>query len=196
MKVKKTIASLLIVISLAYSMLFQSISVSANKVATTKGEKAKCMIVDMSDLQVNHVIRYDSVPRAIQSLSKDFAVSSGQVGTIHSIGQIVDFRKIIPDKATIKNITIYCPTHTRMSKSKYTVIEDYVITNVETNKSATIPFWVTDEPSEKSKTGKFKGQEANVRFLVRLKGRILQQYSGLDGFTVSGGKMIIEYEEK
>jgi hypothetical protein len=40
-----------------------------------------------------------------------------------------------------------------------------------------------------------KTDVTNVKFLVRIEGRILQQYTGMDGFTVVGGKMIVEYEE-
>lgn len=34
-------------------------------------------------------------PQATKTLSKDYATSSGQTGVITSIGQIVDFRKMI-----------------------------------------------------------------------------------------------------
>ena len=34
---------------------------------------------------------------------------------------------------------------------------------------------------------------ANVKFLVKIQGKIIQQYTGMDGFTVFGGKMIVTY---
>ena len=65
-------------------------------------------------------------------LSKDYATSSGQTGVIKSVGQIVDFSKVIQEGATIKSITIYCPTGTRVTQSKYTTINNYLVTDLDT----------------------------------------------------------------
>ena len=37
------------------------------------------------------------------------------------------------------------------------------------------------------------GASTNVKFLVKIQGKIIQQYTGMDGFTVFGGKMIVTY---
>ena len=50
-------------------------------------------------------------------------------------------------------------------------------------------------PSSKSTSTALAGKAANIRFLVQIQGKILQQYTGMDGFTVFGGKMIVTYSE-
>lgn len=46
-----------------------------------------------------------------------------------------------------------------------------------------------------SKTTALAGEAANTKWLVKIQGNVLMQYTGMDGFTVNGGsKMIIEYK--
>ena len=63
----------------------------------------------------------------------------------------------------------------------------------ETGTTATVSFKQTNSPSSTSKTTAFSGEAANVKFLVKIQGKIIQQYTGMDGFTVFGGKMIVTY---
>ena len=155
----------------------------------------KTIVVDMKDVLSGDVTTLATSPSKTKTLSKDYATSSGQTGIITSIGQIVDFSSVIPEGATIQSITIYCPTGTKVTQSKYTTINNYLITDLDTSDSITIPFQTTNNPSSKSTSTALAGKPANVRFLVQIQGRILQQYTGMDGFTVFGGKMIVTYHE-
>lgn len=152
----------------------------------------KTIIVDMEDVLSGDAVTLATSPQATKTLSKDYATSSGQTGVITSIGQIVDFRSVIPEGATIQNITLYCPTGTRVTQSRYTAINNYLVTDLDTGDTTTIPFQVTSNPSSKNTSTALAGKPANVRFLVQIQGRILQQYTG---FTVFGGKMIVAYRE-
>lgn len=181
---------------MAFSVIFSSVGTkTVNAAETMENENTKFVVVDMNDVIDGEAVAYATNPTATKVLSKDYASSTGQTGTIYSIGQNVDFSKVIPNGATIKSITIYCPTGTKVTQSKYTTIKNYVITSYATNTSATVPFQQTSKPSSTNKTTAFEGEAANVKFLVRIEGRILQQYTGMDGFTVFGSKMIVEYEE-
>ncbi len=155
----------------------------------------KTIIVDMEDVLSGDAVTLATSPQATKILSKDYATSSGQTGVITSIGQIVDFSRVIPEGATIQSITIYCPTGTKVTQSKYTTINNYLVTDLDTADPITIPFQVTSNPSSKNTSTELAGKPANVRFLVQIQGRILQQYTGMDGFTVFGGKMIVTYRE-
>ena len=160
----------------------------------SKGE-LKTVVIDTEDVLSGDATVLAASPSSTKTLSKDYATSSGQTGVITSIGQIVDFRSVIPEGATIQSITLYCPTGTRVTQSKYTAINNYLVTDLDTGDATTIPFQVTSSPSSKDTSTVLAGKPANVRFLVQIQGRILQQYTGMDGFTVFGGKMIVTYRE-
>lgn len=155
----------------------------------------KTVVIDMEDVLSGDATVLATSPSKTKTLSKDYATSSGQTGVITSIGQIVDFRSVIPEGATIQSITLYCPTGTRVTQSKYTAINNYLVTDLDTGDTTTIPFQVTSNPTSKNTSTALAGKPANVRFLVQIQGRILQQYTGMDGFTVFGGKMIVTYRE-
>ena len=58
-----------------------------------------------------------------------------------------------------------------------------------------VSFVKTNSPSSTSKTTALAGEAANTKWLVKIQGNVLMQYTGMDGFTVNGGsKMIIEYK--
>lgn len=160
----------------------------------SKGE-LKTVVIDMEDVLSGDAATLATSSSVTKILSKDYATSSGQTGVITSIGQIVDFRSLIPEGATIQSITLYCPTGTRVTQSKYTTINNYLVTDLDTGDTTTIPFQITSSPSSKNISTALAGKPANVRFLVQIQGRILQQYTGMDGFTVFGGKMIVAYRE-
>lgn len=166
----------------------------ANAFDLSEGE-LKTVVIDMEDVLSGDTSVLATSPSKTKTLSKDYATSSGQTGVITSIGQIVDFRSLIPEGATIQSITLYCPTGTRVTQSKYTAINNYLVTDLDTGDTTTIPFQVTSNPSSKNTSTALAGKPANVRFLVQIQGRILQQYTGMDGFTVFGGKMIVTYRE-
>ena len=179
---------------MAFAIMFSPVgAATVNAAEALEKEGTEVVVIDMNDVIDGEAIVYAADPTASKVLSKDYATSTGQTGTIYSIGQNVDFSGVIPDGATIKSVTIYCPTGTKVTQSKYTTIKNYVITSYATNTSATVPFQQTSKPSSTNKTTAFEGEAANVKFLVRIEGRILQQYTGMDGFTVFGGKMIVEY---
>ena len=76
------------------------------------------------------------------------------------IGQNVDFSSIIPQGSVIRSITIYCPTGTRVTQSKYTTINNYLISSYETGTTATVSFKQTNSPSSTSKTTAFQEEAA------------------------------------
>lgn len=166
----------------------------ANASDLSEGE-LKTVVIDMEDVLSGDAVTLATSSSVTKTLSKDYATSSGQTGVITSIGQIVDFRSLIPEGATIQSITLYCPTGTRVTQSKYTTINNYLVTDLDTGDTTTIPFQITSSPSSKNTSTELAGKPANVRFLVQIQGRILQQYTGMDGFTVFGGKMIVTYRE-
>lgn len=161
--------------------------------AEQENNELKTVMVDMKDVATGDAIVYASTSTSTKTLSKDYATSTGQTGAITSIGQNVDFSSIIPQGSVIESITIYCPTGTRVTQSKYTTINNYLISSYETGTTATVSFKQTNSPSSTSKTTAFSGEAANVKFLVKIQGKIIQQYTGMDGFTVFGGKMIVTY---
>lgn len=166
-----------------------------NVIAAEKqtGNELKTVVVDMEDVVTGDVMVCATSSSKTKTLSKDYATSTGQTGVITSIGQNVDFSSYIPEGSTIESITIYCPTGTKVTQSKYTTINNYLITSYKTGTVATVPFKKTSNPSSTSKTTAFAGQAGNVKFLVQIQGTILKQYTGMDGFTVYSGKMIVTY---
>ena len=168
---------------------------TVENVSVTSEEGLKTVVVDMEDVMSEDAAPLAAALSATKTLTKDYATSSGQTGVITSPGQVVDFSSVIPEGAIIQSITIYCPTGTKVTQSKYTSINDYVITSLETGTVAVVPFKVASTPSSTSTTTAFAGEKANVRFLVQIRGKILQQYTGMDGFTVFGGKMTVTYRQ-
>lgn len=171
-----------------------STEMEANAFDVSEGE-LKTVVINMEDVLSGEASVFAASQSKEKTLSKDYATSSGQTGVITSIGQIVDFRSVIPEGATIQSITLYCPTGTRVTQSKYTAINNYLVMDLDTGDTTTIPFQVTSNPSSKNTSTALAGKPANVRFLVQIQGRILQQYTGMDGFTVFGGKMLVTYRE-
>lgn len=126
-------------------------------------------------------------------LDKDSGRLFNQTGTVTSIGQYVDFTKVLPTNARVISITIYCPTSVKVTQGKFTSINSFIISN-GTN-TASVMFQKTNSPSSKSKTTAFAGQPASLKWFVQIQGKVLSNYTGMDGFTVYGGcKMIIEYQ--
>lgn len=178
-----------------YAFAAEKTPETKTNVSSLSEDKLKTVIVDIEDVLSEDTMVFATSTSETKTLSKDYATSSGQTGVITSVGQIVDFSKVIQEGATIKSITIYCPTGTRVTQSKYTTINNYLITDIESGDTITIPFQTTNNPSSKSTSTALAGKSANIRFLVQIQGKILQQYTGMDGFTVFGGKMIVTYSE-
>ena len=135
-----------------------------------------------------------TTPSLRSVLSKDAAYSNGATGTITSTGQYVDLSKIIPEGSEIKGITIYCPTTTKVTQSTYTTIDNYLIKHPEKDDAASVKFQKTNSPRTSNKTTALNNLSAGTKLFVQLEGNVLRQASGLDGFTVMGGEMIIEYQ--
>lgn len=161
-------------------MIFSMSGVSVKAAQLQENNELKTVMVDMKDVATGDAIVYASTSTSTKTLSKDYATSTGQTGAITSIGQNVDFSSIIPQGSVIESITIYCPTGTRVTQSKYTTINNYLISSYETGTTATVSFKQTNSPSSTSKTTAFSGEAANVKFLVKIQGKIIQQYTGMD----------------
>ena len=99
---------------MAFAVMFSSAgTATVNAAEALEKEGTEVVVIDMNDVIDGEAIVYAADPTASKVLSKDYATSTGQTGTIYSIGQNVDFSGVIPDGATIKSITIYCPTGTK-----------------------------------------------------------------------------------
>lgn len=166
-------------------------TLASEYIPTTDDNKVKSIEVPIEDVLDTSL--YATNPTNISILSKDFA-SSKATGKVLSIGQYVDLTKVIPAKSKVVSITIYCPTDTRVTQSQFTTIDNYLISYDGSPSSATVKFQKTDSPTATSKTTFFKDKDANVKWFVQLEGTILKQQTGMDGFTIFGSKMIIEYK--
>lgn len=176
-----------LILTLIMFLSFPVTSFAAEAEATENSE-IKTVEVALAD-----VIQPFANATAKKVLGKDFANSSG-TGKIISPGQIVDFTNAVPAGSTIVSVKIYCPTAARRSQSPYTTIDNYVLTHLDSGIQSTVKFQVTDNPSTISTTTFFANQAASSRWIVQLEGTILMQYTGMDGFTVYGSTMIIEYK--
>lgn len=176
---KSKIFTKIIASAMSVMMIFSMSGVSVKAAQLQENNELKTVMVDMKDVATGDAIVYASTSTSTKTLSKDYATSTGQTGAITSIGQNVDFSSIIPQGSVIESITIYCPTGTRVTQSKYTTINNYLISSYETGTTATVSFKQTNSPSSTSKTTAFSGEAANVKFLVKIQGKIIQQYTGM-----------------
>ncbi|MBE6051387.1 MAG: hypothetical protein E7214_12255 [Clostridium sp.] len=168
-------------------MTATNVAVLSSKTTVAKAEEVKTAEVSLNDPS----LRGGATSKASKIVAKDFATSQGRTGAITSIGQIVDFSKAIPAGSRVVSVTVYCPTGSKVTQSKYTSINSYIISNG--NKQASVKFVKTGSPSSESKTTAFAGELANTKWILKIQGNVFMQYTGMDGFTVYGSKMIIEY---
>ena len=161
---KSKIFTKIIASAMSVMMIFSMSGVSVKAAQLQENNELKTVMVDMKDVATGDAIVYASTSTSTKTLSKDYATSTGQTGAITSIGQNVDFSSIIPQGSVIESITIYCPTGTRVTQSKYTTINNYLISSYETGTTATVSFKQTNSPSSTSKTTAFSGEAANVKF--------------------------------
>jgi hypothetical protein len=186
MKLKKIIS--LFVTALMVSTLSTTV-LAAEPIATQNND------VKQIEVSLDNVIKSSRTASTsyTEELSRDLAYSKqGQTGTINSIGQYVDFSKVLPKDSKVVSITIYCPTDVKVSQGKFTSINSYIIRSGSDN--TTVKFQKTDRPSIENKTTYFAGSPANVKWFIQVQGTVIKQYTGMDGFTIYGGKMIIEYK--
>lgn len=125
--VKSKIFTKIIASAMSVMMIFSMSGVSVKAAQLQENNELKTVMVDMKDVATGDAIVYASTSTSTKTLSKDYATSTGQTGAITSIGQNVDFSSIIPQGSVIESITIYCPTGTRVTQSKYTTINNYLM---------------------------------------------------------------------
>lgn len=166
-------------------------TLASKYIPTTDDNEVKSIEVPLEDVLDTSL--YAINPTNTSVLSKDFATSAGQTGKVTSIGQYIDLTKVIPAKSKVVSITIYCPSDIKVTQSQFTTIDNYLI-SYDGSTSTAVKFQKTNNPTSTSKTTFFKDKDANVRWFVQLEGTILKQHTGMDGFTVFGSKMIIEYK--
>ena len=123
---KSKIFTKIIASAMSVMMIFSMSGVSVKAAQLQENNELKTVMVDMKDVATGDAIVYASTSTSTKTLSKDYATSTGQTGAITSIGQNVDFSSIIPQGSVIESITIYCPTGTRVTQSKYTTINNYL----------------------------------------------------------------------
>lgn len=126
---KSKIFTKIIASAMSVMMIFSMSGVSVKAAQLQENNELKTVMVDMKDVATGDAIVYASTSTSTKTLSKDYATSTGQTGAITSIGQNVDFSSIIPQGSVIESITIYCPTGTRVTQSKYTTINNYLISS-------------------------------------------------------------------
>lgn len=81
----------------------------------------------------------------------------------------------------------------KVTQSTYTAILNWCI-EAPTGHTDVIKFVKTNSPGSQSKSTLLSGKYASGIYYVRIEGRILNNVTGFDGFTVNGGsKMIVEY---
>lgn len=178
------------ILSLVLSLLMVSVSsISAFAAEPVAEKNSNTKQIEVSLEEVLSSVASSSYTK---DLSKDYATSTGQTGTITSVGQYVDFSQVLPAGSKVVSITMYCPTSVTVTQSKYTTINSFIISNG--SKDTALKFLRTNAPTSECKTTFFADASANVKWLIKIQGQILMQYTGMDGFTVFGGsKMIIEY---
>lgn len=170
------------------AMMACSLSFSA-LAAPAAAEEVKTIEIAMED-----VIDYQAT-RALsanKTLTKDSATTF-TTGIITSVGQVVDLSRDLPAGATVTKVTIYCPSSVKVTQSRFTSIENFLIDNGD--KEVTVKFWQTDRPPTTSSTTVLNGNPNNLKWIVKVQGKTAMNESGMDGFTVGGGcKLIVEYK--
>lgn len=170
--------------------VIMAVSMSISAMAAPETNETKTVVVSIEDVIDNTSTRAAS---ATKSLAKDSATLYS-TGTITSVGQVIDVSSVLPKNATVTNVTIYCPKSVKITQSRFTAIENYIISNSAAK--ATVKFWQTDTPPSTSKTKSLNGlvTTANSKWTIQVQGRVAMNETGFDGFTVNaGGKLIIEY---
>lgn len=129
------------------------------------------------------------------TLGKDTGRLFNTTGKVYGVGQYLDLTDELPENSIIENVTIYCPTNVKVSKGMFTVLDDFTLTTAEGE--GTVEFWKTNDPSYRNETSELNGTDASTLWYIQVDGTVIQNYTGMDGFTMyPGAKLIIEYTEK
>ncbi len=186
----KKLVNKIVSITLCATMLFSIGSVSA--FAKTADETVHTIEIDLTDYLVSA-----AASTADLTLGKHMASKSG-TGAVYSLSESFNL-STLPTGAKVVSVTAYYPTRVSTSQSTFTAITDFEITNVASNRAILIPFLVTDPNvlgrlDSRCTSTLLAGADAKTTWKIRIKGTILQNLSGFDGFTVWGGaKVIVTY---
>lgn len=100
----------------------------------------------------------------------------------------------LPSNAKITNVQAWNPSKSNISQGKYTAIEKIQV-HCGSNKSGFFKFWVTSAPtlSYPCNTTGLNGLNPNNTYTIEISGRVLSNYTGMDGFTIRGTKVRVTY---
>lgn len=154
--------------------------------AVQEVKRVEVAVEDVIDLPATRALS------ATKTLVKDSATNFG-TGITTSVGQIVDLSGALPTGASVTNVTIYCPKSVKVTQSRFTAIENFILSNG--SKNVSVKFWVTDNPTSTSSTTSLNGIQSNLKWKIQVQGKTIMNESGMDGFTIGGGcKLIVEYK--
>lgn len=100
-----------------------NVAIISLKTTVAKAEEVETAEVFLNDVS----LRGAATSKATKTIVKDFATSNGNTGAITSIGQVVDFSKVIPKGSRVVSVTVYCPRDSKVTQSKYTSINSLII---------------------------------------------------------------------
>jgi hypothetical protein len=100
----------------------------------------------------------------------------------------------IPTGAKITNIQAWNPSKSNISQGKFTAIEKVQVL-CGGQGSGFFKFWVTSEPSTSypCNTTELNGLNADNTYQIQIQGRVLSNYTGMDGFTIRGTIVRVTY---
>lgn len=100
----------------------------------------------------------------------------------------------IPTGAKITNIQAWNPSKSNISQGKFTAIEKVQVICAGQG-SGFFKYWVTSKPSDANScnTTALNGLKADSTYQIQIQGRVLSNYTGMDGFTIRGTIVRVTY---
>lgn len=100
----------------------------------------------------------------------------------------------LPSKAKITNVEAWNPSKGNISQGKFTAIEQIQV-HCGSERSGFFKYWVISAPtlSYPCNTTGLNGLDANNTYAIEITGKVLSNYTGMDGFTIKGTKVRVNY---
>lgn len=174
------------------------VTLSAPAMAADTSEEVGTRI-GYAEYELSDLIGADSImPRA--SATKEKALgkisaykSGGQTGAIFAACAPFTFTGI-PSTAKISNIQAWNPLKSNISQGGLTAIENFKV-YCKGEPSALFKFQTIASPTTQysCSTSSLNGRSANAPYYVEIHGTVMQNLTGVDGFTVAGAKLRVTY---
>lgn len=100
----------------------------------------------------------------------------------------------LPSTAKITNVEAWNPSKSNITQGKYTAIEQIQVYSTS-GRSGFFKYWVISAPTPSNPcnaTG-LNGLNPNDTYYIEITGRVLSNYTGMDGFTIKGTKVRVTY---